>query len=510
MKHLIFSLLCVSVCLSGMASTPRDMGIASAKMKNIKSELSAKKIEPSNLRRINLPEFRMLSGSFLQPRQFSSQERISLENIYANNGACANRAPRRLSNDDIAANSYLDFRYVWKMSDESADLEWSDYHFRGMEGVYWTNYDDQLYCAGLYWNELNGSTTYLPVDIDYNTGDVTLYTGMILEDDTIEGTFSAHTRSKVDTINYTFIVDADWFNGASDDFSPIPGRLYDDGSIEFSNDEAYVVSGYRVLNSYSRSGNATIGYRYNLTSSDTTYFADFYMGTQLIVPNALHSYDIDNGTGTQHVLDDAFMYQPDASTVVVFNLCGLGMPGVTLHLNSDGTMQFPLMDYPIGEISPGERDYYANFYGQEYTWDDTRWFWPIALDENYEMTAATEIIGNVDSESLTWGAMEFYLPGIIRVSDGANVAIVSYPMINNMLAFTDGSQFVLPVNILPGDANNDGVVTIDDIDTLVERLAVANLDDADDFNGDNADVNQDGSIDLNDITDLIDLLINAQ
>ena len=60
-------------------------------------------------------------------------------------------------------------------------------------------------------------------------------------------------------------------------------------------------------------------------------------------------------------------------------------------------------------------------------------------------------------------------------------------------------------DVLPGDVNNDGRTSIDDVVELIDYLLsgdAASIDLA------NADVDQDGRVNINDVTDLIDLLLN--
>ena len=60
-------------------------------------------------------------------------------------------------------------------------------------------------------------------------------------------------------------------------------------------------------------------------------------------------------------------------------------------------------------------------------------------------------------------------------------------------------------NILLGDVNNDGVVNIADVTSLIDYL----LGSGNDINLKNADVNQDGTINIADVTALIDLLLGG-
>ncbi|MBR4828259.1 MAG: hypothetical protein IKZ92_00435 [Muribaculaceae bacterium] len=491
MKHLIIYLICLGACLTASAAAPLTKTADFTKVNH--KVMMTNKPHMNTFMSMKAENGNGNGNSFMTPRDLFKKHHVT-----PNDNRLAKKAPRRLADDDIASNDYLDFRYVYKMGDDG--LEWDDYHFRGGEGVYWDIYEGQLYCAGLYWSQYTGSTWYLPIDIDYTTGEVTLPTGVLLEDDTIEGeaTGGGSNWRRTDTVNYSILVDYNWYIGESEDFSDIPGTLYVDGSIEFSSELPYVFAGYQALVTYKRSGSSFSGYTYSVVSSDTTWFEEIYVGTQFIVPNATHDYDIE-ASSTRHCTEDVYMYQFD-TTAVVFNLYGLGMPGFEMNIHCDGSMVMPL-DWPVGEIDPRLRNYYADYYGSDYNWDNVRWYWVYNLDENDELTGDTEIVGTVEPSSIRWDRACYVLPNIVRVSDGASMILPTYPLTNNVLSFTDGSEFVLPCDYYPvrGDVNNDDEIDIYDIITLIDHLRSGDYDDSDEFSLDNADCNWDGEIGWDDI-----------
>lgn len=186
-----------------------------------------------------------------------------------------------------------------------------------------------------------------------------------------------------------------------------------------------------------------------------------------------------------------------------------------MNIYPDGTMKYSL-DQPIGEMGPYERKLYQDYYGSEYNWEYCRWYWPIAIEwdeaqQDYVEVEDEVIVGSVEPSAISWDAMEFYLPGIVQVSDGQYMALFSYPYINNVLMFTDGSEFVLdePIVILRGDANNDGEVNIADVATLIDHILNDDFDDCDEFNSDASDTNLDGSISLIDVVTLIDYVLEG-
>lgn len=58
--------------------------------------------------------------------------------------------------------------------------------------------------------------------------------------------------------------------------------------------------------------------------------------------------------------------------------------------------------------------------------------------------------------------------------------------------------------------NNDSVVTISDVATLVDHLLSGNFDDAEGFSSDAADCDQDGGISISDVAALVDYLLKGE
>ena len=60
-----------------------------------------------------------------------------------------------------------------------------------------------------------------------------------------------------------------------------------------------------------------------------------------------------------------------------------------------------------------------------------------------------------------------------------------------------------------GDVNRDGSVNITDVTTLIDHLLSGDFTDAIDFSAAGADCNQDGGINITDVTALIDILLGS-
>lgn len=72
------------------------------------------------------------------------------------------------------------------------------------------------------------------------------------------------------------------------------------------------------------------------------------------------------------------------------------------------------------------------------------------------------------------------------------------------LAWMDEQLEYIPGVYIRGDLNDDGLITIDDVTCLIDYL----LDGSNDIATESADCNQDGTIDITDVTTLIDYLLN--
>ena len=92
-------------------------------------------------------------------------------------------------------------------------------------------------------------------------------------------------------------------------------------------------------------------------------------------------------------------------------------------------------------------------------------------------------------------------PALIQNKDNLHViAVVVYK--NNRKAINANRCYISdPVQVMPGDLNNDGRIGIDDVTALIDMVLSKS------GYTDNADVNGNGSIGIDDVTALIDLLL---
>ena len=417
-------------------------------------------------------------------------------NMNLNDNMVSRKAPRRLSNADLENLPYIDFRYCYTVTENG--IEEDPWHYRGGQGVYMKIFEGEAYelwCAGIYWNMNTGMTYYLPLDINYETGLVELPPIGILDDDTISGRVpDTNPQTYTDTIDFSYLLDANYILGDAEDPSSIYGTIYPDGTIEFNDTLPYVFAGYRATVTYKRNGNPFTGYTYAISETDTAFFTEIYAGTQFIVANGNHNFGYKGANASETKINaDIYMYQYDDTTVVVFNPWGFGYPGREFNIFADGTMIFP-GQYVYNDE---DGDYYVN---GAFELDEHDGF--MFDDDGYVINwLGYGNEGEVTPDAITWHST------VLMTEEGS----LFYPFLNNVLTFTDGSQFVLGggEEILPGDVDRDGEVTISDVTVLIDHLLSNNFDETDSFSPEAADLDESGSVDISDLTVLIDKLLSG-
>ena len=407
-------------------------------------------------------------------------------------------------------------------------------------------YEDGTVEEGVYCLTSNFNDYTVPVWIDYESREASLY---FYEVDYYE---VAHKVGRVlyDTIRSVYVLpEAFLFDDTGEEWPDcISGLIYDDGTIAFEGGFLY----------YTEEIYSEISYPYhNVMSSDTVWsVSPVYNNMLLLQPNGYHSFNrtmqtmtipdddygnlshlteelvvfgrsngvvgpcgnggsvgtpidprpIKPGTlwegielpvyksggqkggragtpvGTFKGLAPVYMYQADDSTLIVYNLYGEGLVENFMLLHEDGTMSFP---------------------GQQIGFDDETLvgiFNCSQEEESGECVWGNE--GLVTPDSITWGLTLPYTEN----------GLMGYNYENNMLYFTNGSQFVVPEPHVPfilGDVNRDGHVSIKDVTMLIDHLLVAVPDDSDGFDIVAADMNQDYALSIADVTLLIDLLLTS-
>ena len=390
------------------------------------------------------------------------------------------RAPRRLSDDEIINNPYVCFLYAYDISgDEAVEAD----PFYAGSGAYWyPDTSEGLYFAGFYWDE-EGSTYYLPIDIDYSTGEVALPWGILLRNDSTIGT----ARRRTDTVTYSMLVsEAYWNDGAQTDCM---GTLYEDGSIIF--DDNYVYYFEQELRNYVNG---------RLQSTDYNIVAKMFVGTEILAANGAIDYvrERDNVAATSNV----YMFQED-NMLYVGNLWDYGMPSVEMTLTEDGKALYECATFD-------ETD--SMTYLSNPIWDiDDSW-----IEGGLDMCFAiggytTDEDGYIDE--LLWGFTGDATPTEITWDYAAacNGYHLFYGYSDNKLYWLNGGEFVIPggVTVVRGDVDCDGQVGIADVTTLIDHLLTGDFDDSENFSVDNSDTDMNGEIGISDVTTLIDFLLTG-
>ena len=391
------------------------------------------------------------------------------------------RAPRRLSNEEIINIPYVCFLYAYDvLGDEPVE---ADPYFAG-GGAYWYPDTSQgLYFAGLYWDQ-DGSTYYLPLDIDYATGEVALKWGTLLADDTVSTLPGG--RNRTDTITYSMLVSqAYWENQEKTDCK---GTLYEDGSIIF--DDNYVYYFEQLVQTYRNN---------QLRTSDTTVIATMFVGTEILAANGVMTYNNEQDGKAED--SPVYMFQ-EGDVLTVGNMWNYGVPTCKMTLVEGGKAL-----YECAEFNPEDSITYLSnpIWDVNDTWiaGGLGMFYPVGsyeLDEEGYITDYTwGFEADATPDEITW---PYTMP-----SNGYHFL---YGYQNNVLKYTNGNKFELPGGgFTRGDVDNDGNVAIADVTALIDALLSGNFDDGDEFSSDAADCDLDGEIAIADVTTLIDYLLSG-
>ena len=391
------------------------------------------------------------------------------------------RAPRRLSNEEIINIPYVCFLYAYDvLGDEPVE---ADPYFAG-GGAYWYPDTSQgLYFAGLYWDQ-DGSTYYLPLDIDYATGEVALKWGILLDDDTVST--QPGGRNRTDTITYSMLVSqAYWENQEQ---TNCKGTLYEDGSIIF--DDNYVYYFEQLVQTYRNN---------QLRTSDTTVIATMFVGTEILAANGVMTYiNEQNGKAEE---SPVYMFQ-EGDVLTVGNMWNYGVPTCKMTLVEGGKAL-----YECAEFNPEDSITYLSnpIWDVNDTWIDggLGMFYPVGSyeldDEGYIIDYTWGFEADATPDEITW---PYTMP--------CNGYHFLYGYENNVLKYTNGNKFELPGGgFTRGDVDNDGNVAIADVTALIDALLSGNFDDGDEFSSDAADCDLDGEIAIADVTTLIDYLLSG-
>jgi hypothetical protein len=421
-----------------------------------------------------------VSKSFMEAAKKDVQ-RHSAQNLVTK------RAPQRLTADEIINMPYVCFLYACTYNDNNELVE-QDPYYAGSGAFWYPDTSDGLNFAGFYWDE-EGSTYYLPIDVNFETGDVALSWGLLLVDDTTSTNPGA--RNRTDTIRWHAILSEDYYLNQQQ--NNCLGHMYEDGSIIFEDNYVY----YREMTLEEYKNGSKIS---STTTSENTVF----VGTEILAANGNLTFtrEYDGKASNSYV----YMFQNEAAdSLYIGNMYNYGMPNVAMTISADAKMNYncvaevseegttyldnPVWDLPDDQIQGG-LGYAYGFgeltYNAEGQIEDIIWGFQ----------------GDVTKQEITW-----------PYAGASNGYHIYYGFNNNVLTWLNGGEFRLPEGgpvYTPGDVDNDGEVAIADVAVLIDALLSGELDDTDTFNSLAADFDGDGEIAIADVAGLVDYLLTAE
>ena len=317
---------------------------------------------------------------------------------------------------------------------------------------------------------LKGGLSLYPVDqpmrVNLSLGKVTLeVSGEPFANTTGTRTVTTGpTTVTVDSTRYYYFLNEDWLvhNGPLAD---VEGYIDADGSIE-------IPAGYGYYILTARTTTTRTGSRVTTVSDTIRSFSPIIHNTRLQTPNARHEY-VDETNGNAHQVD-VYIHQ-HGDTVWVTNLYGFGWRDNYMLLDTEGVMTFP--GQAFRDISDAANP------GGDGVWYNT------TLNGNNAVMGNT---GTATSSMLSWG--------LTVPSDGDGLW---WGYDQNVLRYTDGSTFVIPIDYIRGDVNGDGSVNIADVTALIDLLLSGGIVNPE------SDSNDDGIVNIADVTTLIDFLLSG-
>ena len=515
-----FALLFVCAGLTAMAAVPH---VNNAKVAQGKAQTSM--VLKSNTLANQMTAPAMKAGKNMSVQQFFAER-----NVTPSDNKLMKKAPARVSADDVMLTK-IAFMVAYDYDADAGEMVQANNFYFGGWDVDLEQVDDNNFNAYVYFT---GIPFEIAVDYDAKTAEMT--TGYLAGFQWSDTTKSGQTTTICDTTEYLYLVDEAFMlsDDENADFANLQGTLYDDGSIYFP-DGWLVYEMIYTVKRVTRYGNTT-------TTYDTVAArSDYYHSTYLMTANATHDYDYQgSGSTATHYNNNAYMFQYDDTTALVWNLWQFGNRGAEFYIYEDGSMVFP-----YGQIvGTGDVDDLEAAYSQ-YDWQTYGyWFINANADGDEEDVEGIVTPTTLEWDGTTW--LRYCLYG------GNTYALSYYPMLNNVLTFTGDDFFMLGVTedpVINTEVTDDAVIitleleegaeylmTVDgeyvespyslprtDEDYTVTVMAIAqvygkqmsNVVEAEvtvpalEIVWTRGDVDMDGSIGISDVTALIDYLLSG-
>ena len=366
------------------------------------------------------------------------QKFFEMKKVTPNDNKLLNKAPRRVAEEDILG-SKIAFMLAYSYNEDSAAVVADNIFYYGGWNVALDPQGNGVYNVDLYYD---GIPFVINADVANNTAEMVV--GPLADGETInfgKDTVSSGGTRPTYTVTTTtaelWLVDEDTFDPENMTYTNVDGVIYSDGSIYFEKGYAVYANIHEDIKVYNR--NWVL--QSSSTNEDSGLITPIFRKTYLMTPSGTHSYvdTYDSSPGENPV----YMYQYDDSTVVVWNLFGIGHRGNYMFIYEDGTMHFPNVQYGGDMVS--QREYCeANYAG--YDWTDADHVTFLAYDESTgKPTTGVEYIeGTVNATTITWPYMSWTWWGYDATpGDEGWVYLYIPPFSDNVLTFTNGDKFLL-------------------------------------------------------------------
>ena len=423
-----FALLFVCAGLTAMAAVPQ----VSSKAQVVSGKPAKSMVLKSNTLTNQLTAPVMKADmNIMSPQKFFTERGVT-----PNDNKLMKKAPRRVSADDVMTTK-LAFMVNYAYDSDSGKVVAMRNYYTGGWDVEMEQAGDNQFNAYLYFS---GIPFVINVDYSANTAEMEMdqLAGWQWSD-TVQGTRYTYIY---DTIEYVFLVDeAFMMDENAEDFTNLSGTLYEDGTIYFPEGWCLYFIDYTVKRQI-RNGQT------QSTTYDTVQsLTPFYRSTYLMTANATHDYDYEgSGTSAVHYDNLAYMYQYDDTTAIVWNLWQFGSRGVYFNIYEDGSMVFPSWQIVGTDDVDDLESAYSQYDWQTYGYD----FYNMPNDGDGDNDQA----GTVTSTTLEWEGTTWKR---FCTYNGSTYALSYYPMLNNVVTFTDDSKFLFGqaaepvINVTEGD-----------------------------------------------------------
>lgn len=356
--------------------------------------------------------------------------KMSIQNFFADRNLTPNdnklmkKAPRRVTAEDLMTTK-IAFMYGYSYNSDSGKVVMdNDYLWGGWDPSI-EQVSDNQFNVYMYFSQI---PFVMDVDFDAKTAEMEVgyLRGWQWKDTTSSGSSFGKTYTVNDTIQILYLIDEETMGQTN-----VAGTLYNDGSVYFENGFGVYIFQKTTQTKYNNNWSQTS----QTVDSVEGMYTPFFHKTYLMTANANHEYKSQSSGKT--VNGNAYMYQYDDTTAVVWNLWSMGNRGMVFYIHEDGSMEFP--SYQVA-YTEDIADYAAQY--TQYGWDDAYEFFNFAIDLDVEADTAVDEtlsegskVGTVDANGLYWDASVIY--DLISYNGSYYFGLGFYPFLHNKVTFND-------------------------------------------------------------------------